>query len=390
MVDLIALAYGVDNDKVLSEAELARFRPFRHSGHGSGQRETGGCEDDAAGAAGLSASASKVHEDKKEFPTFALTMGKKSQMKEADGSGETGCQFQVQGLPKNGGRGGGDAPPQGAPVLSFTCHNMTMPALAEYMHTMPLSEQFLGTNPLVDETGLAAAWNLDFHFELPNGPNSSSGAAMADLFEKQTGLKIEARKVALPVVIVDSASEKPTPNLPGVVEKLPVSPTEFEVADIKPERSERFPGPGRGGGFQPGGRLDLRGIPLEAADCDCVGRLRRPGWFSAGRNLSIRICTILLRRLRQRIYRAGTTSQTGRQPPLDVDALRLMLRALIIDRFKLTTHMEDKPLDAYTLLADKPKNEEKPIPRTGRTGRKVRNGRIARIRGKRLRRWGVW
>jgi uncharacterized protein (TIGR03435 family) len=32
-----------------------------------------------------------------------------------------------------------------------------------------------------------------------------------------------------------------------------------------------------------------------------------------------------------------------------------MLKALIIDRFKLTTHMEDKPMDAYTLLADKPK-----------------------------------
>ena len=29
-------------------------------------------------------------------------------------------------------------------------------------------------------------------------------------------------------------NEKPTDNLPGVTEKMPVAPAEFEVADIKP------------------------------------------------------------------------------------------------------------------------------------------------------------
>jgi uncharacterized protein (TIGR03435 family) len=40
---------------------------------------------------------------------------------------------------------------------------------------------------------------------------------------------------------------------------------------------------------------------------------------------------------------------------IDIDDLRLMLRALLIQRFKLQTHFEDRPVSAYTLVADKPK-----------------------------------
>ena len=72
---------------------------------------------------------------------------------------------------------------------------------------------------------------------------------------------------------------------------------------------------------------------------------------------------------------SGTSSPgggRGNQPPLDIDALRLMLRAVIIDRFKLTTHVEDKPMDAYTLLADKPKLKKADPPESyeleGRSG----------------------
>src|SRR2546425_2550913 len=39
----------------------------------------------------------------------------------------------------------------------------------------------------------------------------------------------------------------------------------------------------------------------------------------------------------------------------DFESLRLMLRALLVDRFKITTHMEDRPGTAYTLMAVKPK-----------------------------------
>lgn len=258
------------------------------------------------------------------------------------------------------GRRPGDGPPPSI-TLAFTCHNMTMAALAEYMHTMPLGNQFLGTNPVVDETGLAGAWNLDFHFELvQNGPTTPSG--MLDSFEKQTGLKLEARKVPLPVIIVDSANEKPTPNEPGVAEKLPVSPTEFEVADIKPS-DPNASGPGRGGGFQPGGRLDLRGITLK--QLITIAWDTTPGLVAGGPKFIDDDKFDIVAKAPASAT-TGAAAGQGNQPPLDVDALRLMLKALIIDRFKLKTHVEDRPMDAYTLLADKPKlKKADPSNRTG-------------------------
>jgi len=39
----------------------------------------------------------------------------------------------------------------------------------------------------------------------------------------------------------------------------------------------------------------------------------------------------------------------------DIDDLKAMVRALITERFKLKSHYEDRPVTAYTLLADKPK-----------------------------------
>lgn len=353
MVDLIALAYGVDNDKVLMGPNWLDFDRFDILATAPANAKPADVK--TMLQALLAERFSLVlHADKKEFSTFALMAGKKPLLKEADGSGETGCQLQVQGLP-NGGRGGpaSDAP-QANPVLAFTCHNMTMAALVEYMHTMPLGEQFLGTNPLVDETGLAGAWNFDFHYELPMAQGGPSGATMLDSFEKQTGMKLEARKVPLPVVIVDSANEKATPNLPGVTEKLPVSPTEFEVADIKPS-DPNASGPGRGGGFQPGGRIDLRGIPLK--QLIIIAWDTTPALVVGGPKF-IDTDTFDIVAKAPATATTGTSSSAGgrgNQPPLDVDALRLMLRAMIIDRFKLTTHVEDKPMDAYTLLADKPK-----------------------------------
>ena len=37
------------------------------------------------------------------------------------------------------------------------------------------------------------------------------------------------------------------------------------------------------------------------------------------------------------------------------DDLRLMLRTLLIDRFKISTHYEDRPIPAYVLTAVSPK-----------------------------------
>lgn len=46
-------------------------------------------------------------------------------------------------------------------------------------------------------------------------------------------------------------------------------------------------------------------------------------------------------------------SENGRQ--IDLDAMWAMMRALLMDRFKLAVHFESRPMTAYTLVAAKPK-----------------------------------
>jgi len=41
--------------------------------------------------------------------------------------------------------------------------------------------------------------------------------------------------------------------------------------------------------------------------------------------------------------------------PVNIDALRPMIRSLITERFKVEAHMENRPVNAYTLSAPKPK-----------------------------------
>jgi uncharacterized protein (TIGR03435 family) len=52
--------------------------------------------------------------------------------------------------------------------------------------------------------------------------------------------------------------------------------------------------------------------------------------------------------------------------PIDLDDLRHMLQALLIDRFKMKVHTEERPVNAYTLLAANPKMKKAdPANRTG-------------------------
>jgi len=51
---------------------------------------------------------------------------------------------------------------------------------------------------------------------------------------------------------------------------------------------------------------------------------------------------------------------------VDFEDLRLMLRALLLDRFELKTHLEERPVDGYVLSAVKPKLQKAdPSNRTG-------------------------
>lgn len=177
----------------------------------------------------------------------------------------------------------------------------------------------------------------------------ADGISIFDAVDRELGLKLEFQKVPTPVIIVDSANEKPTPNPPGITTALPPPPpAEFEVAEIRPSP----PGSNeRGGGFMPGGRIDLKGMPLLniiqiAWDLPpFVEPQGVPKWLTADSpkfNLIAKVSS-------------ASGPSNNNNPPVDIDDLRHMLQALLKDRFKLQTHFEDQPQTVYTLVAGKPK-----------------------------------
>jgi uncharacterized protein (TIGR03435 family) len=217
---------------------------------------------------------------------------------------------------------------------------------------------------VVDLTGLKGAWNFTFQYTPKLALATSGGATLFEAIDRQLGLKLEEANVPVPVIVVDSVNEKPSENPPGVAEQL-AGATEFEVADIKPSA------PGARGPMirrQPGGNVSVGGATLKelvqqiwrnmdnviVADDMIVGApksMETDRWDIQAK-APIPPAT------------PGVTGPSGSFE--DIDTVWVMLRSLLANRFKLALHTEERPLDAYKLVAGKPKMKKAdPSKRTG-------------------------
>jgi uncharacterized protein (TIGR03435 family) len=350
MVDLVAAAYGVDSENVQGGPnwlEMDRFDVVAKPAAKSTPESLKTMLQQLLAERFQLA----VHKESKAMPAYALTAGKHPALKKASESGKTGCNFTVDP----------PAPPppgQGPfiPMLLYTCRNMTMTAFAEGMRNMPVASQYLNSNPVVDKTDLQGAWDFDFKYSVRGPAASGALITLFDAIDKQLGLKLELVKVPRDVIVVDSVNRKPSANPAGTLDVLQLTepPTEFEVAEIKPSDPEF-----RGVRFQvqPGGRLNLAGVTLKLiiqqawniSDDMLIGA---PKWLDEDRyDIIAKAPATALPSTDPSAAPAG--NRNG--PPIDIDALFVMLRALVKERFKLETHMEDRPVSAYNLVALKPK-----------------------------------
>jgi uncharacterized protein (TIGR03435 family) len=144
----------------------------------------------------------------------------------------------------------------------------------------------------------------------------------------------------MPAIVVDSVNETPTENAPGVSKSLPPAPTEFEAASVKPNKSGA-----QMRRIQPkaGGRIEIENIPLKmliglAWDMDreqdrIVGG---PKWIDSDAFDII-----------------AKTSEFPQNAPPPFDAVRVMVRSLLIERFKLATHKEEQQVTVWNFVVAK-------------------------------------
>jgi uncharacterized protein (TIGR03435 family) len=286
-----------------------------------------------------------LHKDSRPMPGFALTVGKggKPKMKEAPGEG-SGCE----GVPQQ-------PQPGEIPQNTVTCKGLSMELFAQQIRGMAGAYV---TGPVTDQTGLKGYWDFDLKWTsralLPRA--GADGISLFDAVDRQLGLKLDQQRVPTPVFIVDSVNQKPTDNPSGISASIPAPPPmEFDVAEIKLSPPEA-PTNAR---LLPGGRIEASGATLKfimqfAWDINMDELIANtPKWYDD---------------TKYSIVAKTTTAVAGpaNNPNVDVDDLKAMLRALVTDRFKLKAHYEDRPVTAYTLLADKPKMAKAdPANRTG-------------------------
>lgn len=345
MVDLISTAYSLDQDKVLggpSWLDWDRFDVLAKAPLATTQENLNMMLQN------LLAERFKlvIRKDTKLMPAFALTAGKgKPKIREASGSGQPGCQA----VPQNSATGGTSN--QTVPYQMMSCHSVTMAAFADVLRDWGGGTYL--PDPVVDQTGLSGAWDFDFKFTARNrlaqaGPD---GISLFDAVDKQLGLKLEAQKAPLPVLVIESVNQTPTPNEPGVTTKIPPPPpTEFEVANIK------LTGPdirGQNGRMQ-NGRLDLQNFTLK--------QLIQVAWdLNNNDDMVVGVPKAAESAHYDVVAKVATSGPVNAQD-IDIDTLRLMLRSLLAERFGLKAHMEDRPISAYTMTAAKQTKLQKADP----------------------------
>jgi uncharacterized protein (TIGR03435 family) len=340
MLDLIDTAYGVDADTVVGGPawlETDRFDVIAKAPPGTSPETV------KLMLQSLLADRFKLEVRKETRPMagFVLSVGKgKPKLKQADASGESGCERQPPPPPN------GDFPT--IPPQAVSCRNMTMTDFAASLRG--LDRGYL-TSPVVDSTGLKGAWDFDFKWTgkllLPLA--GADGVALFDAIDKQLGLKLEEQKVPMPVIVVVRVNQKPSANSPDASTALPPRPpAEFEVASIRANPPGASLGPP--GGLQPGGRYEQHGFPMfimirQAWDITTPANEEIPGapkWLTLNYPLFD-----IIAKVPESAIASGTQIYT--------DDLHSMMRALLEDRFKMRAHYEDRPMDAYTLVAEKPK-----------------------------------
>jgi uncharacterized protein (TIGR03435 family) len=334
MVDLISTAYKVDGDKVYGGPnwlELDRYDVTAKLPAGS----TPETQRIMLQALLTERFHLVAHPDSRPMPAYILTAGKHPLLKDADPSAQKGCQ----GKPRPQ-----DAGPT-API-EVACHGLTAADIADNLHNM--AGGYL-RQPVIDSTGLKGTYDFDIKWT-GRGQLAAAGAdgiSIFDAVEKQLGLKLDLQQSPLTVVVVQNVDQKPTDNAADIENVLPgvAAPTEFEVADVKltstDDKNQRFQ-------ILPSGRVNVEGFDLkfiiqqlwQLGDDMIVGA---PKWLG---DVKVSI-----------VAKAPTPALVNGQngPPIDIDTLIAMVKNLLVERFKLQTHMEERQINAYTLLSVKPK-----------------------------------
>lgn len=328
MVDLISLAYDIDNNKILagpSWLDTDRFDLSARAPSGSTP------EDARLMLQTLLAErfSLKIHKDSKELPGFVLSAGSgKPNMKPAvDASAPPNCQGQPQ-----------SPSPDTVPQQVVDCHSISMDDLARLVANIANN-----SGSALNKTGLEGKWDFTIKWT-PPALLARAGADGITIFAavEKLGLKLEAGKVAQPVIFVDSVNKAPTPNPADTSKFMPPPPAlEFEAAVIKPTNPD----------FK-GVRMQIQGDRINIQGATLSMLLQQ--FYDVSPDM-VQDAPKFMEEDRWDIAAKMISTDPGQPPQGDPETRTKLITKLLEDRFKLKMHFEDRMVPAYTLSSVKPK-----------------------------------
>jgi uncharacterized protein (TIGR03435 family) len=321
MLDLIRIAYMVEADKVLggpSWLEVDRFDVVA--------RVPASTTMDTARPMLQALLADRfklvVREEKKEMNTWVLSEASPGSAKLLRSQG--GIAPSCQGQPE-------------PPNVKGICRNQSM---IGFLNTLQNVARTYVTGPITNATGLTGSWDFDIVFTQDRAQLKELGAqgiSLFDALEKQLGLKLEQKTITALAFNVDSVNRTPTANVPGIEKILPPPPApEFEVAELKPtapgntqQRAQVLPS-----GQINASAMPLRGLINLAWGVNGNDLVAGPKWIDT-----------------ERFDIIGKAFSGADAQFVDDEFLRQALRKLLVDRFQITFHYEERPVNAYALVA---------------------------------------
>ena len=289
-----------------------------------------------------------VNKGTRPVPRYVLTVAKGgSKLKSASGSGTPSCQ-QVQ-QPATAAND-----PASVPNIKVSCHNLTAAAIAENLRQMA-NGYF--DHDIVDSTKLEGTWDFDLEWTARGAlaAKGADGISAFDAVEKQLGLKADLQNVPMESFVVERVNRTPTPNPAGIQAALALAAARFEAAQIKPADPDARPFVGLlytgGSQMRAGGTLrQMIAMSLQVAPNvadDVVVGLPK---FADSQRWDITA----------KVPSSGEGAPNivrGRPLPPPLSVGLEMLRGLLLDRFELKTHTENREVTVYalTLAGAKPK-----------------------------------
>jgi len=339
IVDLISLAYDVDNDRILGGPNWLDIDRFDVSA-----RAPAGSTPDQAKLMLQTLLAErfnlKIHKDSKELPGLVLSAGSgKPKMKPAsDPDASPNCQGEP--------RTSTDA----APYQVIDCRGMSLDDLARLLANISNN-----SGSALNKTGLEGKWDFTIKWTPPAmlARAGSDAITVSDAVDKQLGLRLERGKVSQPVIFVDSVNQTPTPNAADIAKFMPPPPAvEFDVAVIKPTNPD----------FK-GVRLQILADRINIQGATLSQLLQQ---FYDVPSEMIQGGPKFVDQDRWDITAKMISTDPGQPPQADPDTRTKLMTKLLEDRFQLKMHFEDRVVPAYTLTSAKPKMAKAdPATRTG-------------------------